>query len=91
MHLDVLVDGKRVLQVVANRRRGDLAKAGLGSGRHGFDARLPGELQGRLEVRRSKDRALLALTDMARRDAAALFSRGNPHGFAGGSRCVELN
>ena len=71
--LDVLVDGARILRLPANRRRGDLIKAGLGSGRHAFEARLPGKVKGRIEVRRSRDQALLALTTAARLEATMLL------------------
>ncbi|MBV9785436.1 MAG: hypothetical protein JO264_16640, partial [Acidisphaera sp.] len=59
--LDVVVDGAVVVQTLASRYRADLARAGLGSGRHGFAVRLPALPGGAgvLEVRRSADAALL--------------------------------
>lgn len=71
--LEVLVDGSPVLSLVANRRRGDLVKAGLGRGRLAFEASFPRAAKGRIEVRRSTDRACLALTAKARVEASALL------------------
>ena len=39
--LDIFADGRLIGQTLANRYREDLARAGLGSGRHGFEFRLP--------------------------------------------------
>jgi hypothetical protein len=44
VRLLVLDDGVVIGRVVANRHRPDLAQAGLGSGRHGFELALPGGL-----------------------------------------------
>ncbi len=63
--LDVLVDGRRVLRVLANRFRADLRAAGLGSGKHGFEIDLPHGVSGRVEVQRTLDHAPLALTEAA--------------------------
>ena len=63
--LDVLVGGVLVGQVLANRYREDLQKAGMGSGRHGFEFRLPRKLvfaREHVEVRRSFDGVALELT-----------------------------
>ena len=63
--LDVLVGGVLVGQVLANRYREDLQKAGMGSGRHGFEFRLPPKLvfaREHVEVRRSFDGVALELT-----------------------------
>ena len=63
--LDILVDGKRLMRVLANRYRADLREAGMGSGKHSFEAQLPAGIFGRIEVRRSFDQADLALTEAA--------------------------
>ncbi len=68
--LDVLVDGRRVARVLANDYRADLRAAGLGSGCHAFEIRLPPNLAGPAEVRRSADHAPLPLTDAALARAA---------------------
>ena len=63
--LDVLVGGVLVGQALANRYREDLQKAGMGSGRHGFEFRLPRKLvfaREHVEVRRSFDGVALELT-----------------------------
>jgi hypothetical protein len=57
--LDIVVDGERVLRVLANRYRDDLRRAGLGSGKHSFEVRLPDSISGQVEVKRSLDRAPL--------------------------------
>src|SRR5262249_17647344 len=61
--LDVLVGGVVVAQGLANQYRDDLAKAGIGSGYHGFAVELPAMLLpnelATLEVRRSIDGAAL--------------------------------
>ncbi len=61
--LDLLVDGVIVAQILANQYRDDLAKAGIGSGHHGFVVELPAALLPEelalLEVRRSLDGAVL--------------------------------
>jgi len=63
--LDILVDGRRIMRVLANRYRADLRQAGMGSGKHSFEAQLPAGIFGRIEVRRSFDQADLALTEAA--------------------------
>ena len=60
-----VVDGRRVLRALANRYRADLREAGVGSGKHSFEVRLPAGVSGRVEVRRSADQAPLALTEAA--------------------------
>jgi hypothetical protein len=74
VRLDVLVDGALIGHVLANRPRGDLARAGTyGDGRHGFDFRLPAALEPgqSVEVRRAAD--ALALPGSPRRVAAEPF------------------
>jgi hypothetical protein len=63
--LVVLVDGRRVASVLADRFRADLRAAGLGSGKHAFEVVLPTGVRGRVEVRRTLDQAPLALTEAA--------------------------
>ncbi len=55
--LDIVVQGQAVGQVLADRHRTDLQRAGIGSGRHGFEFNLPAgvNLSGEVEVRRSLD------------------------------------
>jgi hypothetical protein len=60
--LDIYVDGALIGQTLANRRRGDLAWAGLGSGHHGFLFVPPEGVMASPEntqVRRSLDRKAL--------------------------------
>jgi hypothetical protein len=60
--LDIYADGRLIGEVLANRYRDDLERAGLGSGRHGFEFTPQVELAfgyQALEVRRSLDGALL--------------------------------
>ncbi len=68
--LSVLAGGRKLGLVLANRFRPDLARAGFGSGRHGFSARLPARVAGGLgapiEVRRTADGALLAAARLPR-------------------------
>jgi hypothetical protein len=65
IRLDILVEGKRVMRLLANRYRADLRDAGLGSGRHSFEALLPAGVSGKVEVRRSSDLSRLELTETA--------------------------
>ncbi len=44
IEIEIRVDDRPVLTIVADRPRKDLIKAGLGDGRHGFDVRLPDPL-----------------------------------------------
>ena len=44
MALQILDNGLPIARVLANRSRADLADAGIGSGRHGFDVIIPGGL-----------------------------------------------
>lgn len=70
--LDILVDGVRAGTVLADRFRGDLRQAGLGSGRHAFCAAVPTSAQkSAVEVRRSSDQARLALSGEMLRPASA--------------------
>ncbi len=59
--LDIAIDGAVLMRVVAERYRGDLHRAGVGNGQHGFEAALPEILAAqtidRLIVRRSSDGA----------------------------------
>jgi hypothetical protein len=60
--LDITAGGKLIGRVLANRYRADLERAGLGSGRHGFEFAPPGGLNcpaATIEVRRSHDGASL--------------------------------
>jgi hypothetical protein len=98
VRLDVLVDGVLIGHVLANRARGDLARAGAyGDGRHGFDFRLPAALEpGRsVEVRRAAD--ALALPGSPGRIAAEGFDAAaradlarRLHGVAATSRDKAL-
>jgi hypothetical protein len=68
--LDIYVDGRLVGQVLANRYREDLKRAGIGSGRHGFNfprAAGPASACGTAEVRRSFDSASLPFSVDARK------------------------
>jgi fibronectin-binding autotransporter adhesin len=63
--LDIVVGGVLAAQILANHYREDLQKAGMGSGRHSFEFRLPEELvvaADEVEVRRSLDGVALELT-----------------------------
>jgi Hint domain len=68
VRLDVLLDGTYLTSLLANRYRADLRTAGLGSGIHGFELRLP--RAGRIEVRRAADQVVLPLTEAALAAAA---------------------
>ena len=60
--LDIYTSDRLIGQVLANRYREDLAKARLGSGRHGFVFTPPSGLiigSDKVEVRRSLDAAAL--------------------------------
>jgi len=63
--LDVYADGRLIGQVLANRYREDLKRAGIGSGRHSFEFTMPSEFtfaSDEIEVRRSLDSVVLELT-----------------------------
>jgi O-antigen biosynthesis protein len=63
--LDVYVGGRLIAQTLANRYRADLERAGLGTGRHGFELALSAGLAfapETVEVRRSSDGELLILS-----------------------------
>jgi autotransporter-associated beta strand protein len=67
--LDIYAQDRLIGQVLANRYREDLKRAGLGSGRHSFDFALPAGLElprDAIEVRRSLDGAVLMRTARAR-------------------------
>lgn len=61
LRLKILIGGVVVGHAVACLYREELHRAGLGNGRHGFDAVLPNRLGGTgiLEVRREADEAIL--------------------------------
>jgi Hint domain len=71
--LDIIVDGKCIGQTLANAYREDLARAGLGSGRHSFSF-MPSPallaIAQTVEVRRALDGALLGTIDTSRRLAS---------------------
>ena len=72
--LDILAGGQLIGQAVANRYRADLAAAGLGSLRHGFEFELPagGVLIPRsIQVRRSLDGAPLTAARRPRTASAS--------------------
>jgi microcystin-dependent protein len=75
--LDIYADGRLIGQALANRYRDDLAQAGLGSGRHGFEFTSPIALASdTIEVRRSLDGAAIAFTSDAA-GALALVARAS--------------
>jgi hypothetical protein len=66
--LDIVAGGRLIGQVLANRYRDDLARAGLGSGRHSFEFTPPVGLAftpGAIEVRRSLDGAVVKFSTNA--------------------------
>jgi hypothetical protein len=66
--LDICAGGQLIGRVLANRYREDLERAGLGSGRHSFEFRLPAGLAlapSAINVRRSIDGAALAVSARA--------------------------
>ena len=68
--LDIYVGGRLISQVLANRYREDLERAGIGSGCHSFEFIPPAAfafMPGTVEVRRSLDGAVLSLTGDAGR------------------------
>ena len=79
--LDVFADGRLIGQVLANRYGDDLQRAGLGSGRHGFEFTPPPGLAlapSAVEVRRSLDGAALEFsTDALCEEADRRRSRGS--------------
>jgi hypothetical protein len=65
--LGIYADGRLIGEVLANNYRDDLKRAGLGSGRHGFEFTPPlGITGGTIEVRRSLDAAALLITAKAK-------------------------
>ena len=72
--LDVLVGGRLIGQVLANRYREDLKHASIGSGSHSFSFAPPDGLAfapNAVEVRRSLDGAVLPVSAQARRNGAS--------------------
>jgi hypothetical protein len=70
--LDIYVGDRLIGQALANRYRGDLDRAGLGSGRHGFEFIAPAELAfapHAIAVRRSLDGAVLGRSHVSRLQA----------------------
>ncbi len=66
--LDICADGKLIRQVLANRYRRDLERAGIGGGSHSFLFVPPEDIPlDRISVRRSLDGALLPMSPRARR------------------------
>lgn len=64
VYLDVLVDGRRLTRIMANRYRADLRLAGLGSGCCSFSVAIPADVApDRIEVRRAADGCLLQRSD----------------------------
>jgi hypothetical protein len=63
--LDVLVEGRLLMQILANLYRADLRHAGIGSGCHGFDLLLPKGVQGRISICCSRTGVALPLTPAA--------------------------
>jgi uncharacterized repeat protein (TIGR03803 family) len=77
--LDVLAGGEQIGQVLANRYRSDLERAGIGSGRHSFEFMLPLGMSfaGRsIEVRRSQDGARLGPAAIHETTRVTAQSRG---------------
>ncbi len=76
--LQILDNGTLIAQTLANRYRPDLVAAGIGSGWHSFDLRLPGGLCARsrhvIEVRRAQDGGLLGAPAVI--EAADRFDAG---------------
>ena len=68
VRLELLIDGRPLLSLIANGYRADLRLAGVGSGLHAFDLKAPVALSGgeRIEVRRAVDGAALPFTDEAK-------------------------
>jgi hypothetical protein len=72
--LDIMVDGECIDQVLANRYRGDLSRAGLGSGNHSFSyvARSDRPIgPGFVEIRRSLDGTSLPASAQCRSPRAS--------------------
>ncbi len=59
--LDILLNGARIANVLADIYRPDLRAAGLGSGCHGFVFACAADVAGDIAVRRSSDGAVLAV------------------------------
>jgi len=57
--LDIFAGDRLVARTLASKYRPDLEQAGLGSGRHSFDVRLPAGVTGVIRVRRASDAAEL--------------------------------
>ena len=83
--LDIYAGGHLIGQVLANRYREDLERAGSGSGHHSFEFALPPGLDfapEEIDVRRSLDGVALELTDDAWRMLRQNTSRGREAGRA---------
>ena len=73
--LDIYAGGRLIAQVLANRYREDLDRAGIGSGHHSFEFMAPAGLAfapGALEVRRSLDGGALEFSAEGRRSLQRL-------------------
>ena len=80
--LDILADGKRIGQVLANSYREDLKAAGLGSGRHAFTFTPPASLAfapDAVEVRRALDGAALEFGADSRRAPQRIAAKRLPN------------
>jgi hypothetical protein len=74
--LDIYAGGRLIGQVLANHFREDLERAGIGSGRHGFEFRSALDLSGQtIEVRRSLDGAALEFSPECPRAVGPRASR----------------
>jgi hypothetical protein len=76
--IDIYMGGRLIGQALANRYREDLAKAGLGSGRHAFVFRTPpgvALVPDAVEVRRSHDGASLRSSQRSPQRAMPGLSR----------------
>jgi glycosyltransferase involved in cell wall biosynthesis len=84
--LQILDNGMPLARVLANLERADLAEAGIGSGRHGFDIMIPGGLSPLvrhvLQIRREADGAELPGSP-AVIEAASGFGSGLRQAVAG--------
>lgn len=70
VRLCILANGHIVARTLAHIYRPDLQREGLGSGRHGFEIKLPCSHASAIDVCREVDNALLPLTSLAHSTAA---------------------
>jgi hypothetical protein len=63
--LVIFRNGKRIKRVLANQFRADLRSAGLGSGCHAFEVKIPPGPAGYIELRRATDGWVLSRTEAA--------------------------